>query len=65
MCGQHVENGEVADYGHLILDEPQYHDAVRLPAFKDANVRLGARLILTGEPPRRPQDGTWVLERRD
>jgi Calcineurin-like phosphoesterase len=41
MCGQHVENGRVADYGHLILGEPQYHDAVRLPTFKEANVRVG------------------------
>jgi predicted phosphodiesterase len=41
MCGQHEEKGEVADYGHLILGEPQYYEAVRQPAFKDADVRLG------------------------
>jgi Calcineurin-like phosphoesterase len=41
MCGQHVENGEVADYGHLILGEPQYYSALRENAFKAADVRLG------------------------
>jgi predicted phosphodiesterase len=41
MCGQHLENGEVADYGYLILGEPQYYDAVRQLAFKSADIRLG------------------------
>jgi predicted phosphodiesterase len=41
MCGQHIEKDEVADYGYLILGEPQYYDGIRETTFRDADVRLG------------------------
>jgi hypothetical protein len=41
MCGQHVERGEVNDYGHLILGEPQFYEPLQLPDIKTADLRIG------------------------
>jgi hypothetical protein len=38
MCGQRIENGEVDDYGALILGEPQFHDALQSPEVSGADL---------------------------
>jgi predicted phosphodiesterase len=40
MCGQHVEDGEVHDYGHLILGEPQFYEPLQVSDVKAADLRI-------------------------
>ncbi len=40
MCGQKVEDGEVHDYGNLILGEPQFHDPIHHPDVRAADLRI-------------------------
>jgi len=40
MCGQKVEDGEVRDYGYLMLGEPQFYEPIRDPRVQKADLKI-------------------------